>query len=87
MENGWLKAMNAGRDGAAVDGLARVGGCLELEFRDLERLDGLDTRFNTPWRPLRGGRRIFSALRAQSRHRAETGEKTLTLTVDLGGQF
>ena len=29
---------------------ARVGGCLELEFRDLEGLDGLDTRFNTPWR-------------------------------------
>ena len=26
------------------------GGCLELEFRDLEGLDGLDTRFNTPWR-------------------------------------
>ena len=34
---------------------ARVGGCLELEFRDLEGLDGLDTRFNTPWRlPLAG---------------------------------
>ena len=33
----------------------RVGGCLELEFRDLEGLDGLDTRFNTPWRlPLAG---------------------------------
>ena len=30
---------------------ARVGGCLELEFRDLEGLDGLETRFNTPWRP------------------------------------
>ena len=29
---------------------ARVGGCLELEFRDLERLDGLVSRFNTPWR-------------------------------------
>ena len=34
---------------------ARVGGCLELEFRDLEGLDGVDTRFNTLWRlPLAG---------------------------------
>ena len=34
---------------------ARVGGCLELEFRDLEGLEGLETRFNTPWRlPLAG---------------------------------
>ena len=33
-ENGWLKAM---KPGAAVGGLARVGRCLELEFRDLER--------------------------------------------------
>ena len=37
-ENGWLKAMNSARDGAAAGILARVGGCLELEFRDLERL-------------------------------------------------
>ena len=36
-ENGWLKAMNDGRDGAAGGGLARVGRCLELEFRDLEK--------------------------------------------------
>ena len=36
---------------AAAGGIrARVEGCLELEFRDLEGLDGLDTRFNTPWR-------------------------------------
>ena len=34
---------------------ARVGGCLELDFKDLEGLDGLVTRFNTPWRlPLAG---------------------------------
>ena len=47
IEKGWLKAMN----GAAAAGIrARVGGCLELEFRDLEGLDGLDTRSNTPWR-------------------------------------
>ena len=68
-ENGWLKATN---DGSAADILARVGRCLELEFRDLERLDGLDTRSNTPWHPLRGGRRISRALRATSRHRART---------------
>ena len=49
---------------------ARVGGCLELEFRDLEGLDGLVTRFNTPWRP-GGAGRLSSALRAPSRHRAE----------------
>ena len=50
---------------------ARVGGCLELEFRDLEGLDGLETRFNTPWRRFAGPADISSALRAPSRHRAE----------------
>ena len=51
---------------------ARVGGCLELEFRDLEGLEGLETRFNTPWRlPLAGAGGLSSALRALSRHRAE----------------
>ena len=54
---------------------ARVGGCLELEFRDLEGLDGLVTRFNTPWRPGGAGgfhiKKLSSALRVPSRHRAE----------------
>ena len=52
---------------------AHVRGCLELEFRDLEGLDRLDTRFNTPWRlPLAGaGGYPSNALRAPSRHRAE----------------
>ena len=52
IEKEWLKATNT----AAAAGIrARVGGCLELEFKDLEGLDGLDTRFNTPWRlPLAG---------------------------------
>ena len=33
-EYGWLKAM---KYGLPRNGLARVGRCLELEFRDLER--------------------------------------------------
>ena len=51
--------MALGNEGAMVDARsvrARVGGCLELQFRDLEGLDGLETRFNT-LAPLRGAGR------------------------------
>ena len=56
---------------AAAGIRARVGGCLELEFRDLEGLDGSDTRFNTPWRLPSAGAGGSNALRAPSRHHAE----------------
>ncbi len=36
-EIGWLKVMNAGSGGFAGSKIARTGGCLELDFRDLER--------------------------------------------------
>ena len=36
-EIGWLKGMKPARYAAAGGGLARVGRCLELEFRDLEK--------------------------------------------------
>ena len=35
--NGWVKATKDGRYAAAAGILARVGGCLELEIRDLEK--------------------------------------------------
>ena len=41
-------------------GLSARRGCLEFEFRDLEGLDGLDTRFNT-LAPLRGAADIEDA--------------------------
>ena len=45
-------------EGDARSVRARVGGCLELEFRDLEGLDGLDTRFTRRGAASRG-RRIY----------------------------
>ena len=50
---------------------ARVGGCLEVEFKDLAGLDGLETRFNMQWRRFAGPADISNALRAPSRHNAE----------------
>ena len=45
---------------------------MNLERSRLEGLGGLDTRFNTPWRRFAGPADISRALRATSRHRAET---------------
>ena len=101
MSQDWPKMANLsrkserGRQGmvTAAGIRARVGGCPELEFRDFEELDGLETRFNTPWRlpsagaggypalsPKRDGAK---ALRAQSRHRAITRCRELKLKKRL----
>ena len=48
---------------------ARVGGCLELEFRDLDWTDWI--RGLTRRGALAGPADISNALRAPSRHRAE----------------